>query len=518
MQPSRRAPTAIIIGGGATGCAVARDLLLRGFQVTLVDRGDLGSGTSSRFHGMLQSGARYAVSDTEYAAECMRERQTVAHLIPSAVEPVGGLFVSLGEDPDDYADRFEHGCQLAGIPVREIKSARTLENEPSISRSVRRAFEVPDATINPWRLVNGMAEDISRRGGLVLPLHRAAAIGKTSGGGICANLVNRNGTRTISADVVVNASGAWSRATAALAGQSVELELTKGSILVLARRIVGRVINRCRYPSSHDIMVPTGTVSLFGTTSEIVVNPDTTFVRTEEVQQLLDGAASLIPRIREFAVLRAWAGVRPLYKPDDWPAGKAVPRRHKVIDHGETGFAGLFTVCGGSLTTHRSMAEDVCDRVCNHVGSNAVCESASVSIEGAGGAYWTPAKSFERVEAAATRPTLICECELVSVSDVEEAIAHGVNSLHDLRRRLRLGFGPCQGTFCAPRAAQLLLRAGIDTDAEAELTDFWAERLKGMVLTAWGKQARQILLGEHVHHRLMGLGSDTNVRRGFDEP
>src|SRR3546814_845151 len=93
------APRVAIIGGGATGCGVARDLALRGFEVTLIEHGDLGCGTSSRFHGMLQSGARYAVSDTGYAAECMRERRIVARLAPEAVEETGGLFVTLAADP-----------------------------------------------------------------------------------------------------------------------------------------------------------------------------------------------------------------------------------------------------------------------------------------------------------------------------------------------------------------------------------------------------------------------------------
>ena len=97
---SLNAPRAIIIGGGATGCGVARDLSMRGFKVTLIEFGDLGSGTSSRFHGMLQSGARYAVSDTEYAAECMRERLNIANTAPEVVEQTGGLFVTLPDDPE----------------------------------------------------------------------------------------------------------------------------------------------------------------------------------------------------------------------------------------------------------------------------------------------------------------------------------------------------------------------------------------------------------------------------------
>src|SRR5690606_34353707 len=141
------APRVAVVGGGATGCGVARDLVLRGCAVTLIEHGDLGCGTSSRFHGMLQSGARYAVSDTGYAAECMRERRIVAGLAPEAVEESGGIFVSLAEDPPDYADRFLAGCLAAGIPVQELDPERVMAEEPNVSRAVRRAFAVPDATV-----------------------------------------------------------------------------------------------------------------------------------------------------------------------------------------------------------------------------------------------------------------------------------------------------------------------------------------------------------------------------------
>jgi glycerol-3-phosphate dehydrogenase len=511
---TRPKPSAVVVGAGATGCAVARDLLLRGFLVTLVDRGDLGSGTSSRFHGMLQSGARYAVSDRGYAAECMRERRTIAGLIPGAVEPVGGVFVSLEDDPPDYADAFLAGCEAAQIPVRVRDVVEFLRQEPNVSRSVKRVFEVPDATINPWRLVNGIADDIVRRGGTVLRRHEVREISKTPEGGIALRLSHAEGSTTVTADVAINASGPWCGLIAALAGQAVELELTKGSIIVLAHRIVRRVINRCRYPSSHDIIVPTGAVSLFGTTSEKVSDPDVTSVRSEEIQELLDGATPLLPKARELSVLRAWAGVRPLVKPAHWPAGKAVPRRHKVIDHSQSGFAGLFTVCGGSLTTHRSMAEDLSNQVCAFIGREVACTTAATPIEQGDQQLWNPAAVFERAEATTPRASLTCECEFVDRTDVSKAVAAGAHTLHDLRRRLRIGFGPCQGTFCGPRTVQLLLRAGVTSNPEAELADFWNERLKGMALAAWGKQARQILLAEQVYDRLLGLPSKANVRQG----
>ena len=97
-------PRIIVIGGGATGCGVARDLLLRGYQTTLIESGNLGSGTSSRSHGMLQSGARYAVTETSFAEECYSERNIISKIFPKAVELIGGLFISLPND----ATFFQH--------------------------------------------------------------------------------------------------------------------------------------------------------------------------------------------------------------------------------------------------------------------------------------------------------------------------------------------------------------------------------------------------------------------------
>ncbi len=510
-QKRSSAPKAVVIGGGATGCAVARDLALRGFHVSLIERGDLGTGTSSRFHGMLQSGARYAVSDTGYAGECMRERKIVAELLPHAVEPVGGLFVSLEEDQAAYAESFIAGCRGAQIPVEELDPDSVMKREPALSRQINRVFAVPDATINPWWLVNALADDVRRRGGSILLHHHVTAINKSDSGAIRVAVNGPGGPSTLETDIVINASGAWSGYVAALAGQTIDLELTKGSIIVLAHRAVGQVINRCRYPASHDIIVPTGTISLFGTTSEVVGDAGTTAVRSEEIQELLEGAAPLIPKIREFGFLRAWAGVRPLVKPHDWPSGKAVPRRHRVIDHGDTGFAGLFTVCGGSLTTHRSMAEDVANQICQQLKWNAPCETATTPFEGKSRKFWQPTASFARAESSAGRPQQACECEAVEVAELKAAISNGIVHMHDLRRRLRIGFGPCQGTFCGVRTAQLLASANVSGQHEGELSDFWKERLKGMALIAWGKQARQILLSEHVHCKLLGLVAESGT-------
>ena len=112
-----------MIGGGATGAAVAWDAALRGFDVVLVDRADLGEGTSGRFHGLLHSGGRYVVKDPLAAEECIGENEILRRVIPHCIEDTGGLFVSTPDDDPAYGDRFLESCRTIGVPAEEIPVA-----------------------------------------------------------------------------------------------------------------------------------------------------------------------------------------------------------------------------------------------------------------------------------------------------------------------------------------------------------------------------------------------------------
>lgn len=93
----------IIIGGGATGAGVARDCALRGIKALLLERLDIATGATGRNHGLLHSGARYAVTDRESAEECIRENMTLRRIASHCVEETDGLFITLPED--DLGDR-----------------------------------------------------------------------------------------------------------------------------------------------------------------------------------------------------------------------------------------------------------------------------------------------------------------------------------------------------------------------------------------------------------------------------
>ena len=88
----------IIIGGGITGAGTQRDCAMRGLRTLLIERSDIATGATGRNHGLLHSGARYAVNDPESAAECIRENKILRQIAAQCVEPTDGLFITLPED------------------------------------------------------------------------------------------------------------------------------------------------------------------------------------------------------------------------------------------------------------------------------------------------------------------------------------------------------------------------------------------------------------------------------------
>src|SRR5512143_1149463 len=84
----------IVIGAGSTGAATAHDLALRGFRVTVLERGEIASGTTGRNHCLLHSGGRYVVNDPAAARECMEENRILRHIMPGGLELNDGLTVA----------------------------------------------------------------------------------------------------------------------------------------------------------------------------------------------------------------------------------------------------------------------------------------------------------------------------------------------------------------------------------------------------------------------------------------
>ena len=531
----------VVVGGGVTGVAVLRDLARRGIRAVLVERSDLGTGTSGRWHGLLHSGARYAVRDQESARECIVENQILRRIAPHTIEDVGGMFVLLPSDDEAYADKLADGCAQAGIPFERLSGAEARQREPLLASDVRMAYAVPDAGIDAWALLRSMARDATEHGARVLARHPVVGFERRDGRlrAVRVHDLVRGEDVVIGCDWVVNAAGAWAGGIGRLAGVPIRMIPGKGVMVVMALRYVRGVVNAMRKPADGDIVVPQHEVAILGTTSVEVASPDDIHVSMADIDKMIDMCSQMIPSIAGGRALRAFAGSRPLYKaepaaadqssgPGPEPAGdggadtREVSRTFTVLDHASRdGLENMFSIVGGKLTTCRQMAEALVDRLADRMGVTTPCTTATEPLPGADHGGHKLAAPLARVEHDGAYGELLCECELVTRAQVKAAVDAGVDELEDLRRMLRVGYGPCQGGFCVWRAAAMLSEgpggAG-GRDAMVNLERFVEERWRGQRPTIWGDQARQLLLNQAIYRGIFDLGPEVRPDEAVELP
>jgi glycerol-3-phosphate dehydrogenase len=525
----------IIVGGGITGAGTARDCALRGLRVLLIERHDIATGATGRNHGLLHSGARYAVTDRESASECIKENMILKKIARHCVDETSGLFITLPEDDLGYQATFVKACNAAGIKAEVMDPKEAIRLEPSVNPSVIGAVRVPDGSVDPFRLCAANMVDAKLHGAKVLVYSEVVSFIK-DGDTVKGVKVLDHKTGLVTdyyAPVTVNAGGIWGHNIALMAGANVGMFPAKGALLIFAHRVNGVVINRCRKPANADILVPGDTVCIIGTTSTKVPYEecDHIAVTPDEVDLLLTEGAKLAPCLAETRILRAYAGVRPLVSADNDPSGRNISRGIVCLDH-ETrdGIKGFVTITGGKLMTYRLMAEMATDAVCRKLGLEAACTTASTPLPGSepGGLEKIARKIWEMPTTAQKasvgrfgsraaeldfdddKGSLVCECEQVSMGEVDAAIANlEVNNLVDLRRRTRFGMGTCQGELCACRAAGRLARAqDCVSKARGDLKSFIGERWKGMYPVAWGETLRESSYTQWVYNEVLGLNEE----------
>lgn len=375
-------PHAIIIGAGFTGVATAHDLALRGFDVTVVERGPIANGTSGRTHGLLHSGGRYAVKDREAAIECIEENIILRRIVPECIEPNGGLFIALTDEDLAYGKEFVEATQECHIPIEQLTPKQALEMEPHINPKLLTAFSIPDGTFDPLRLALAFAASAKGNGArfrLFTDVEGMLMDGK--GNVIGVKIWDRNADKRgeLRADIVVNATGAWAGQVTEMAGASVPITPTPGVMVAYDQRLVQRAINRLCKPADGDIVLPQRRMMVVGTTSFTIEDVDYVPIIQEQVQQMLERGAELIPELAKTKERGVYMATRPLI--GSAAPGRSISRTFKCYDHKETdGVDGFVTITGGKATTLRVMAEKTADIVCGKLGVTAACTTQDTPL------------------------------------------------------------------------------------------------------------------------------------------
>ncbi|MFN3704606.1 MAG: FAD-dependent oxidoreductase [Thermoflexales bacterium] len=373
---------AVVIGAGSTGAATAHDLALRGLHVTVIERGEVASGTTGRNHCLLHSGARYAVNDPVSAKECIEENLILRQIMPEALELNGGFMVAVDEEDEVFKETFLEACAQVGIPAQEIPVREACALEPHLSPDVRAVVCVPDGVFEPFRFCLSFLATAKANGARVRTHCEVIGIDTAAGAvqGVVVRDRRKGCVERIAADVVINAAGPWAGQVAQLAGCDVPVVPVAGVMVSVPRRLNRRVIHRLHLPGDGDILVPQRLTSLLGTSSWTVANPDAIDIPADHVQRMYEQTARMVPAVRRWQPRGVWASARPLIGSAKLADGRSLSRTFAAFDHARDGVEGFVTISGGKTVTARAMAEKVSDLVCHKLGVAAPCRTRQVRL------------------------------------------------------------------------------------------------------------------------------------------
>jgi len=494
----------VVVGGGMAGAGVARDLVLRGLTVALVDKGDFASATTALSSKLIHGGLRYLeLFDVALVRESLRERETLRRLAPHLVKPLPFL-IPIYRDSSRGLITVRIGLRIYDwlTPGRDREHYRVLPPidalslEPLIeARSLRGAgYYFDDLLVSPERLCLENVLSACRHGARAFNYAQVEEIVRDAAGAIAGVRVRdllSSRVLTLRASVVVNATGPWVDDVRAHAGITERggriLRRTKGIHCLLPR-----MTDHAIYHSTSDdrmiFVIPWRDFSLVGSTdTDFEGDLDRVHATRDEVDYLLAEVRKALPdpRVRAGEVVYTYAGVRPLSF-EEGKRASDVSRAHRVVSEADGRF---LSITGTKLTCFRSLAQQLGDQVVRTLGRGGASRTARLTLDGADDeAGTTEARVWLDVSAElatsglprATLETLVttygrayprivelagkvaggterlCPENPDIVAELHAAVQDEMAvSLQDvLLRRTGIGTSPCQGLDCAEDIAQ----------------------------------------------------------------
>ena len=450
MQP------VLILGAGINGCAVARDLILNGVPVWIVDTGDISRGATSRSSRLIHGGLRYLeYRDTALVRESLREREILLRVAPQFVRPLrlripvagygGGLLAGAG--------RFTGFHRVAPSLVSSLSSRRGLiavraglqmydwlSGESSLpGHDVHRTgTRTTDAGVDPARFpwiceysdaqmlyperfilaflhdarLASLESDVDFK---VLPHHRAlpardGLFQVVPAADPASPAHSKDGRpREIRPSFIVNATGAWGDRTNQSLGlnQTPLFAGTKGSHLFTRQPALCDAVGELGvYAEARDgrlvFVLPVADGVLIGTTDDpFDESPEEAIATRSEVEYLLELVNQVFPSVDLTAdqIESHQAGVRPLPRTGGGPAS-AIPRGHSLHETTLNNIP-LMTLIGGKLTTCRALAAEVSGQVLRRLGRTRQIDTDSRPVPGAESFPVRPEDFEKRLESEA---------------------------------------------------------------------------------------------------------------------
>ena len=358
----------LVIGGGVTGAALARDASLRGLKVALLEADDFASATSSGSTKLFHGGIRYLENyEFKLVFEAIRERESLNRLYAPFIQPLPFVFPTY---KDGAVSRLKLNLGLFLYDSfsffkqrhRSLNKSDTLASFPLLSDSkLTGSCVYADSFAEDYRIVIELIKSAQRSGALCLSRMKVESIQKDTSGVFriqAADQWMQGESLQVQTRSVFNCSGPFADNLRTMVGKPPALKLTQGIHLIVKRERLQ--INEAYVftdPQLHRILfaIPWKSVTYLGTT-------DTSVERVEDAQAHRADVDYVLGVINQFLsvhlkpqdVIQTWAAVRPLIKPENEVDNSKISREHKI----EEGPENYFDILGGKLTSHRVMAEE----------------------------------------------------------------------------------------------------------------------------------------------------------------
>jgi len=372
----------VVIGGGVTGAGIARDAAQRGLRVTLVEKADLGSGTSSKSSKLVHGGLRYLEhGELRLVFEGTNERSLQMRRAPHLVRPIPFLvpifkrqkpalaYVDIGLWIYDALAMFRSPKLHKTYRGKKVHSL-----EPALkTEGLAGALEYYDCLTDDARLVLENALDARALGAEIRTYTRATAVSLDRRGRVAAVRVRGEldgKEEEIATRTVVVAAGPWTDqflGVLGVAGPRRLLRPTKGVHLVLPhdKLPVTRAVTLMLPDRRVIFCIPWVERTVVGTTdTDFTGDPDDVAADAADVKYLCEAVnRHFETHLGPDDVVATWAGLRPLVASDATRTSD-VSRDHEVLVREE----GIIVIAGGKLTTYRRMAKDATDRAVEWLG------------------------------------------------------------------------------------------------------------------------------------------------------
>ncbi|UCD02558.1 MAG: NAD(P)/FAD-dependent oxidoreductase [Promethearchaeota archaeon] len=447
----------IIIGGGVTGCCIARTLSKYDLKICLLEKeAEIASGTTKANSGVIHAG--YA-SPREYVKRhlCIKGNKLytqAAEELNFPFERIGSFVVALEDNQikqleDDRKKGIEDG--IPGLEVILDKN-QIKQMEPNLTDEVVGVLHAPSAGLaSPYELTFALAENAVMNGVKFFRNHEVVKIKHQD-----YTFTVRTYQGEFQGRNLINAAGLYAARISNMLGLDYfSIMPRKGEYILFDRNAIQ--LNKILFPiptkvSKGILVCPTLHGNTFiGPNAQNITDREDISTTTAGLKEILEGGMKLVPNIPARSSIRNFAGLR------------AVPDTYDfIIDNTDVyGFINVAGILSPGLTATFAIAEKVIEFL-ELLGLELKVKEDYNPVRPKPERFkdFTKEELDKKIQEDPAWARIICRCETIPEKEIINAIhaSVGANTIDGIKFRCRPGMGRCQGGFCRPRVIEILSR------------------------------------------------------------